>query len=103
MGEERAWTGAVAEALRVQVCSISFISLSAHTTGYSKVDNARGSCRKCGYSGHLTFQCRNFVRLQQASEIVLDVSSTSSEEEAPTPLTQPVVSSLSPSKETIKR
>uniref|UniRef100_A0A672NGP6 Uncharacterized protein n=1 Tax=Sinocyclocheilus grahami TaxID=75366 RepID=A0A672NGP6_SINGR len=31
-------------------------------------------------SGHLTFECRNFVRVDPRKDIVLDVSSTSSEE-----------------------
>ncbi|KAG0019508.1 hypothetical protein BGZ80_005716, partial [Entomortierella chlamydospora] len=26
-----------------------------------------GSCRKCGGSGHLTFECRNFVKLDGPS------------------------------------
>ncbi|KAL2508450.1 CAX-interacting protein 4 [Forsythia ovata] len=32
----------------------------ARITG-SNADEARGSCRKCGRVGHLTFQCRNFL------------------------------------------
>lgn len=31
-------------------------------------------------AGHLTFECRNFVRVDPRKDIVLDVSSTSSEE-----------------------
>lgn len=31
-------------------------------------------------AGHLTFECRNFVRVDPQKDIVLDVSSTSSEE-----------------------
>ncbi len=48
-----------------------------------------GACKKCGYTGHLTFQCRNFIRLEQAKEVVLDVSSTSSDSDSDynTPLT----------------
>lgn len=23
----------------------------------------RAACKKCGYAGHLTFQCRNFLRV----------------------------------------
>lgn len=31
--------------------------------------------------GHLTFQCRNFVRVDPKKDVVVDVSSTSSEDE----------------------
>ncbi|KAJ4943738.1 hypothetical protein JOQ06_006236, partial [Pogonophryne albipinna] len=50
-------------------------------TGPNK-DNIRAGCKKCGYPGHLTFECRNFVRVDPQKDIVLDVSSTSSEEES---------------------
>ncbi|KAM7409570.1 hypothetical protein PAMA_001180 [Pampus argenteus] len=43
-------------------------------------DNIRAGCKKCGYPGHLTFECRNFVRVDPQKDIVLDVSSTSTEE-----------------------
>lgn len=48
------------------------------------------ACKKCGYAGHLTFQCRNFIKVDPNKEIVLDVSSTSSEsdDEYLTPLTE---------------
>ncbi|XP_022832798.1 protein SREK1IP1-like [Spodoptera litura] len=52
-------------------------------------DGARAACKKCGYVGHLTFQCRNFLKVDPNKEIVLDVSSTSSgteEEDIATPL-----------------
>ncbi|CAH0717812.1 unnamed protein product, partial [Brenthis ino] len=51
-------------------------------------DSSRAACKKCGYAGHLTFQCRNFIKVDPNKEIVLDVSSTSSdsEEEYATPL-----------------
>ncbi|CAG9570749.1 unnamed protein product [Danaus chrysippus] len=51
-------------------------------------DTSRSACKKCGYAGHLTFQCRNFIKVDPNKEIVLDVSSTSSdtEEEYATPL-----------------
>lgn len=54
--------------------------------------DARAACKKCGYPGHLTFQCRNFIKMDPNKEIMLDVSSTSSDSETdvlyPTPLTQ---------------
>lgn len=61
----------------------------------------RAACKKCGYTGHLTFQCRNFLKVSSDTcvstqsprvtlliflfqvdpdrEILLDVSSTSSD------------------------
>lgn len=44
-----------------------------------------GACRKCGYVGHLAYQCRNFLQPKE-SEAVLDVSSTSSDSDYETPL-----------------
>ncbi|XP_052188762.1 CAX-interacting protein 4-like [Diospyros lotus] len=35
----------------------------ARITG-SNADEARGSCKKCGRVGHLTFQCRNFLSVK---------------------------------------
>ncbi|XP_051847207.1 protein SREK1IP1 isoform X3 [Antechinus flavipes] len=43
-------------------------------------DSIRAGCKKCGYPGHLTFECRNFLRVDPKRDIVLDVSSTSSED-----------------------
>ncbi|XP_029637755.2 CAX-interacting protein 4 [Octopus sinensis] len=39
----------------------------------------RAACKKCGYAGHLTFQCRNFIKADPRKDVLLDVSSTSSE------------------------
>nr|VZI03639.1 unnamed protein product [Spirometra erinaceieuropaei] len=41
----------------------------------------RAGCKKCGFTGHLTFQCRNYLRADAAGDVVLDVESTSSESE----------------------
>ena len=41
----------------------------------------RAGCKKCGYPGHLTFECRNFIRVDSSKDVVLDISSTSSEED----------------------
>ncbi|XP_072947969.1 uncharacterized protein [Epargyreus clarus] len=51
-------------------------------------ESSRAACKKCGYAGHLTFQCRNFIKVDPNKELVLDVSSTSSdsEDEYATPL-----------------
>lgn len=55
----------------------------------NKDGTSRAACKKCGYAGHLTFQCRNFIKVDPSKELVLDVSSTSSdsEDEYVTPLT----------------
>ncbi|CAF0879148.1 unnamed protein product [Adineta ricciae] len=48
-------------------------------------------CGKCGYVGHLTFQCRNFLQANPSKAVVLDVSSTSSpssDDDNDTPLQQ---------------
>ncbi|CAH2097668.1 unnamed protein product [Euphydryas editha] len=64
--------------------------MSNYTDLVTKIgkDSSRAACKKCGYAGHLTFQCRNFIKVDPNKEIVLDVSSTSSdsEEEYATPL-----------------
>ncbi|CAK9161652.1 unnamed protein product [Ilex paraguariensis] len=39
----------------------------ARITG-SNADEARGSCKKCGRVGHLTFQCRNFLTVKDESK-----------------------------------
>ncbi|KAI8432720.1 hypothetical protein MSG28_013681 [Choristoneura fumiferana] len=49
--------------------------------GKNGKDSSRAACKKCGYAGHLTFQCRNFIKVDPNKEIVLDVSSTSSDSE----------------------
>lgn len=36
----------------------------ARLTG-SNADEARGSCKRCGRVGHLTFQCRNFLAVKE--------------------------------------
>ncbi|RLU21938.1 hypothetical protein DMN91_006317 [Ooceraea biroi] len=53
-------------------------------------EQVRPACKKCGYAGHLTYQCRNFIKVDPNKEIVLDVSSTSSDsdENYVTPLTE---------------
>ncbi|XP_068157163.1 protein SREK1IP1 [Drosophila tropicalis] len=53
-------------------------------------DTLRAACKKCGYAGHLTYQCRNFLKVDPNKEILLDVESTSSDSELDylTPLTE---------------
>ena len=46
----------------------------------------RQGCKKCGYAGHFTFECHNFVRLDSAKELTLDISSCSSDSDSDTPL-----------------
>lgn len=31
--------------------------------GNASKGNARAACKKCGYAGHLTYQCRNFLKV----------------------------------------
>ncbi|KRZ31093.1 Regulator of chromosome condensation [Trichinella pseudospiralis] len=47
---------------------------------------SKGACRKCGYVGHLTYQCRNLIKLKSQKDVVIDISSTSSESETDTPI-----------------
>lgn len=55
----------------------------------NKKRSTGGTCAKCGYSGHLTYQCRNFLQTSQNKDVILDVSSTESEEsDYSTPLTE---------------
>mmetsp|Transcript_46713 Transcript_46713/g.124005 ORF Transcript_46713/g.124005 Transcript_46713/m.124005 type:complete len:265 (-) Transcript_46713:1038-1832(-) len=49
----------------------------ARLSGASKGDAKRGSCKKCGEIGHLSFQCFNTITTKKLQ--VGDVSSTSSE------------------------
>jgi hypothetical protein len=59
-----------------------FISIIDSRMNFGKQDGtARAACKKCGYAGHLTFQCRNFIKVDPSKELVLDVSSTSSDSE----------------------
>eukprot|EP00128_Syssomonas_multiformis_P010124 Colp12_sorted_trinity150504_noHs@9940 len=46
-----------------------------------QVETIRGGCKKCGQVGHLTHQCRNFIKISENSttDALLDISSTSSE------------------------
>jgi len=59
------------------------------SSGIVKSAEIKSGCKKCGYPGHLTFQCRNFIKLDPIKDVVLDVSSTSSdsEDDYSTPLT----------------
>lgn len=58
-------------------------------TGGNK-DSVRAACKKCGYAGHLTYQCRNFLKVDPNKDIQLDVDSTSSDSDTEylTPLTE---------------
>ncbi|XP_046844652.1 protein SREK1IP1-like, partial [Xenia sp. Carnegie-2017] len=49
----------------------------------------KAGCKKCGYSGHLTFQCRNILKIDSEHDVVVDVSSTSSEESDSESLSSP--------------
>eukprot|EP00039_Didymoeca_costata_P006885 m.94279 g.94279 ORF g.94279 m.94279 type:complete len:179 (+) comp13438_c0_seq2:74-610(+) len=60
-------------------------SLAARLTGTDQ--KSVGVCKKCGFAGHLTFQCRNVIKSTpqvkvetKPSAIQVDVSSTSSDD-----------------------
>lgn len=70
------------------------------------MQNVRIACKKCGYSGHLTYQCRNFLKTDPNKDVVLDVSSTSSgssdEEDFISPLVQEALAMKSEKREADK-
>ncbi|CAB3986206.1 SREK1IP1-like, partial [Paramuricea clavata] len=38
-----------------------------------KQDNSvKAGCKKCGYTGHLTFQCRNILKIDSEHDVVVD-------------------------------
>eukprot|EP00112_Aurelia_sp_Birch-Aquarium-sp1_P018944 Seg46.8 transcript_id=Seg46.8/GoldUCD/mRNA.D3Y31 product="Protein SREK1IP1" protein_id=Seg46.8/GoldUCD/D3Y31 len=45
----------------------------------NKADSNRIGCRKCGYTGHLSFECFNTLRTNPQQEVIVDVGSTSSD------------------------
>ena len=68
----------------------SWSSVMSGPAFFRTSEQRTAACKKCGYSGHLTFQCRNFVQLDPEKDVVLDVSSTSSSDsdiDSVTPLT----------------
>ncbi|KAF5395329.1 hypothetical protein PHET_12385 [Paragonimus heterotremus] len=69
--------------LHTTVCSFR-LCYSSDTMDTSHVPNQgsgsfRVGCKKCGFTGHLTFQCRNYLRGDISGGVVLDVSSTTSQ------------------------
>eukprot|EP00730_Choanoeca_flexa_P002301 TRINITY_DN10997_c0_g1_i1.p3 TRINITY_DN10997_c0_g1~~TRINITY_DN10997_c0_g1_i1.p3 ORF type:complete len:145 (+),score=29.36 TRINITY_DN10997_c0_g1_i1:1846-2280(+) len=53
-------------------------AITARLSG--KAEDKIGLCKKCGFAGHLTFQCRNYIKVDAQHDVHLDVSSTSSED-----------------------
>ena len=47
----------------------SFPAKSFGNVGGGPVKEVKTGCKKCGYQGHLTFQCRNFVQLDPVKGI----------------------------------
>lgn len=75
-------------------CSSPALTISLTCSGIIDVSGVTmmrtavtGACRKCGYAGHLAFQCRNFLQPKDSKDAFLDISSTSSESDYETPLT----------------
>merc|ERR1712083_1220713 len=60
----------------------TFIMQSGPPMFMNRASETRPACRKCGYPGHLTYECRNFLRLDPEKEVLLDISSTSSDSDA---------------------
>merc|ERR1712020_809107 len=58
------------------------IMQSGPPTFMNRPSDSRPACKKCGYPGHLTYECRNFLRLDPEKEVLLDISSTSSDSDA---------------------
>lgn len=81
--------------VEIEVSLMREIYFRMNTNNFPKLaapgkETVRPACKKCGYAGHLTYQCRNFIKVDPNKEIVLDVSSTSSDSEIEylTPLTE---------------
>ncbi|XP_038122125.1 protein SREK1IP1-like [Culex quinquefasciatus] len=47
--------------------------------GNTQKDNVRAACKKCGYPGHLTFQCRNYLKIGANQQTVVTDKRSSSE------------------------
>lgn len=47
----------------------SFFELKISNMDFNTINSSkevvRAACKKCGYSGHLTFQCRNFLKVNK--------------------------------------
>uniref|UniRef100_A0A8C4Q971 Protein SREK1IP1 n=1 Tax=Eptatretus burgeri TaxID=7764 RepID=A0A8C4Q971_EPTBU len=70
------------EKWRISIEFSLIFSYSSLCTPSVNKESVRAGCRKCGYPGHLTYECRNFVRADPSRDLLLDVSSTSSESDS---------------------
>lgn len=46
---------------------------------YNSTEGVRLGCTICGFPGHFRYQCRNFQQINPNQDVILDVSSTSSD------------------------
>ncbi|XP_055643088.1 protein SREK1IP1-like [Toxorhynchites rutilus septentrionalis] len=47
--------------------------------GGNQKDTVRSACKKCGYAGHLTYQCRNYLKIDKNQTIVTGNNRSGSE------------------------
>ena len=52
----------------------SFPAKSFGNVGGGPVKEVKTGCKKCGYQGHLTFQCRNFVQLDPVKGTLVTIN-----------------------------
>src|SRR5690349_13135503 len=46
---------------------------------HNSTEGVRLGCTLCGFPGHFRYQCRNFQQINPNQDVILDVSSTSSD------------------------
>ncbi|XP_058821162.1 protein SREK1IP1-like isoform X2 [Topomyia yanbarensis] len=49
-------------------------------SGASQKDTVRAACKKCGYAGHLTYQCRNYLKIDTHHQTIIAEEKRSSSE-----------------------
>ncbi|KAF8567684.1 hypothetical protein P879_04258 [Paragonimus westermani] len=64
--------------ISISVCATPVTMDTSHVPNQGS-GSFRVGCKKCGFTGHLTFQCRNYLRGDISGGVVLDVSSTTSQ------------------------
>ena len=71
------------ESWSFNVFSVDGKALDEYASAGNTNRNTISGCRKCGYPGHLSYECRNGIKIGAGrnQNFVLDISSTSSEDE----------------------
>ncbi|XP_062559043.1 protein SREK1IP1 [Armigeres subalbatus] len=49
-------------------------------SGGGQKNTVRAACKKCGYAGHLTYQCRNYLKIDETHQIIVPEEKRSSSE-----------------------